>query len=151
MIGESKTIALRVPKALDRSLKPRFLKSRDRVSQGSLQSCRGAMMNLECIGQDIRFGLRSMRKSPSFTVICILSLALGIGVNTTIFTVVNAVLLHPLPVAEIARLVQLDTVDSKTQVTQAGATKLGMSYTNCEDYRRQNQVLAGLSCIWALY
>jgi len=105
------------------------------------------MMNLECIGQDIRFGLRSMRKSPSFTVICILSLALGIGANTTIFTVVNAVLLHPLPVAEISRLVQLDTVDSKTQVTQAGTTKLGMSYANCDDYRRQNQVLAGLSCI----
>jgi hypothetical protein len=105
------------------------------------------MMNLECIGQDIRFGLRSMRKSPGFTLICILSLALGIGANTTIFTVVNAVLLHPLPVAEISRLVQLDTVDSKTQVTQAGATKLGMSNANCEDYRRQNQVLAGLSCI----
>ena len=62
------------------------------------------MMSLEYIGQDIRFGLRSMRKSPSFTVICILSLALGIGANTTIFTVVNAVLLHPLPVAEISRL-----------------------------------------------
>jgi predicted permease len=105
------------------------------------------MMNLECVGQDIRFGLRSMRKSPSFTVICILSLALGIGANTTIFTVVNAVLLHPLPVAEISRLVQLDTVDSKTMVTQAGATKLGMSYANCEDYQRQSRVLAGLSCI----
>ena len=104
-------------------------------------------MNLECIGQDIRFGLRSMWKNPSFTVICTLSLALGIGANTTIFTVVNAVLLHPLPVAEISRLVQLDTVDSKTLVTQAGATKLGMSYANCEDYQRQSQMLNGLSCI----
>src|SRR5579864_6863795 len=104
------------------------------------------MMNFEWIGQDIRFGLRSMLRSPSFTVICILSLALGIGANTTIFTVINAVLLHPLPVAEISRLVQLDTVDSKTMVTQARATKMGMSYANCEDYRRQSQMFDGLSC-----
>jgi predicted permease len=104
------------------------------------------MMNFEWIGQDIRFGLRSMLRSPSFTVICILSLALGIGANTTIFTVINAVLLHPLPVAEISRLVQLDTVDSKTMVTQARATKMGMSYANCEDYQRQTQVFDGLSC-----
>ena len=104
------------------------------------------MMNFEWIGQDIRFGLRSMLRSPSFTVICILSLALGVGANTTIFTVINAVLLHPLPVAEISRLVQLDTVDSKTMVTQARATKMGMSYANCEDYQRQSQVFDGLSC-----
>jgi len=151
MGGPQAHVKLKTPRELDRPLKPPFLKSRDLVSLAGLQSCRGALMSLECIGQDIRFGLRSMRKSPSFTVICILSLALGIGANTTIFTVVNAILLHPLPVAEISRLVQLDTVDSKTQVTQAGATKLGMSFANCEDYKRQNQVLAGLSCISALY
>jgi len=104
-------------------------------------------MNLETLTQDVRFGWRSMRKSPSFTAICIVSLALGIGANTTIFTVVNAVLLSPLPVADISSLVQLDTVDSKTMVTQANTTKLGMSYANCEDYRRQNQVFTGLSCI----
>ena len=59
----------------------------------------------------------------------------------------NALLLNPLPVADISRLVQLDTIDSKTMVTQANATKLGMSYPNCQDYQRQNQVLTGLSCI----
>ena len=104
-------------------------------------------MNLESLSQDVRFGLRSMHKSPSFTAICIVSLALGIGANTTIFTVVNAVLLHPLPVADISSLVQLDTVDSKTMVTQANTTKLGMSYANFEDYQRQNQVFTSLSCI----
>jgi predicted permease len=104
-------------------------------------------MNMESFIQDIRFGLRSMRKSPAFSLICVLSLALGIGANTTIFTVVNAILLNPLPVSDISHLVQVDTVDSKTRVTQANATKLGMSYPNCQDYRRQNQVLTGLSCI----
>ena len=88
-----------------------------------------------------------MRKSPGFSLICILSLALGIGANTTIFTVVNAILLNPLPVSDISRLVEVDTIDAKTQVTQANATKMGMSYTNCDDYRRQNQVFSGLSCI----
>ena len=91
-------------------------------------------MNLESLSQDVHFGWRSMYKSPSFTIICIVSLALGIGANTTIFTVVNAVLLHPLPVTDISSLVQLDTVDSKTMVTQANTTKMGMSYANCEDY-----------------
>ena len=104
-------------------------------------------MNMESFAQDMRFGLRSMRKSPGFAVICVLSLALGIGANTTIFTVVNAILLNPLPVTDISSLVEIDTVDSKTKVTQANATKLGMSYTNCEDYQRQNQVFTGLSCI----
>ncbi len=104
-------------------------------------------MNTESLLQDIRFGLRSMRKSPGFSLICILSLALGIGANTTIFTVVNAILLNPLPVSDISRLVEVDTIDAKTQVTQANATKMGMSYTNCDDYRRQNQVFSGLSCI----
>src|SRR5690242_9215180 len=101
---------------------------------------------MQTLWQDIRYALRLLAKNPGFSAIAVLSLALGIGANTTIFTVVNAILLNPLPVKDSARLAQVDTIDSKTLVTAANATKLGMSYPNFQDYARENQVFAGLGC-----
>src|SRR6202162_2008679 len=95
---------------------------------------------LEVFMQDLRYGLRMLRKNPGFTAVAVLSLALGIGANTTIFTVVNAILLNALPVRELPRLVEMDTVDTKTLVTQARSEKLGMSFPNFQDYRRDNTV-----------
>ncbi len=101
---------------------------------------------MQTLWQDARYAIRMLIKNPGFSAIAILSLALGIGANTTIFTVVNAILFHPLPVKDISRLVEVDTVDTKTRVTNANVTKLGMSYPNCRDYAKENQVFSGLVC-----
>ncbi len=104
----------------------------------------------EDLGKDIRFGIRMLLKNRGFSAIAIISLALGFGLNTTIFTVVNAILLNPLPVRDVSRLVQLDTVDAKTKVTQQRFAKIGMSFPNFEDYRRQNEVFTDLAAWLAL-
>jgi len=93
---------------------------------------------------DLKFGLRMLGRNPGFTAVAVLTLALGIGANTAIFTIVNAILLNPLPVADSAHLVQLDTVDKKTMVALGSATRLGVSFPNYEDYQRQTDVFSGL-------
>ncbi len=100
---------------------------------------------MHTLWQDVKYGLRMLARNPGFAAVAILSLALGIGANTTIFTVVNAVLLNPLPVQDSSHLVELDTVDSKTAIGAPNATKLGMSYPNFHDYRDQSTAFSGLS------
>ena len=100
---------------------------------------------LDAFLQDMRTGARVLLKSPGFTVVAILSLALGIGANTAIFTIINAVFLHPLPVEEPSRLVELFTRDAKTVQSNANFQLTPTSLPNYEDFRDQNMVFTGLA------
>jgi putative ABC transport system permease protein len=84
------------------------------------EECRAArgVAWVEALVQDLRFGARVLRKSPLFTAIAVLTLALGIGANTVLFSVVNGVMLRPLPFAEQARLVMLWESDPEHGIEQ---------------------------------
>jgi len=100
---------------------------------------------LGAFGQDFRSGLRMLRQNPGFTIVAVLSLALGIGANTAIFTIINAVFLHPLPVEEPSKLVEVFTRDTKTVNTNALFQLTATSFPNYEDFRDQNTVFSGLA------
>ena len=93
----------------------------------------------------MKYGLRTLLRSPGFTIVAVLSLALGIGANTAIFTLTNAVFLNPLPVKDPARVIQLFTVDHATTTTVANFLRTPMSFLNYKDFRDQNNVFSGLA------
>jgi len=93
--------------------------------------------------QDLKYGARLLTKAPGFTVVAALSLALGIGANTTIFTLINAVLLNPLPVEDPSQLVSVWTTDERNQGGQLGFLQL--SPMNYKDLRDKNEVFTGLT------
>src|SRR5215472_15508415 len=72
---------------------------------------------LETLWQDLRYALRALRRSPAFAVVAVLSLALGIGANTTIYSVVHAVLLRSLPYPDASRLVRVEQPRTQGELT----------------------------------
>ena len=95
---------------------------------------------MEALWQDVRYGLRLLLKNPGFTAVAVLVSALGIGANTAIFSVVNAVLLRPLPYSHPERLVKVRSVDTKR-----GGSGSNLSFPNFADYRAQNTTLEAIS------
>ena len=96
---------------------------------------------MSTIWQDLRYGARMLWKSPVFTAVAVVALALGIGANTAIFSVVNALLLRPLPLAESERLVVLWSQSKKTGELSSS------SYPDFADFREQNRVFEGVATL----
>ena len=107
------------------------------------EECREArgVQFLEPLTQDVRFGLRMVRKSPGFAAVAVLTLAIGIGANTTIFSVINAVLFN-LPYPHPDRLVALDMA-KPNQVQQ----EFGVSLPDLQDWQQRNNVFEAMDGI----
>src|SRR5258706_8875208 len=90
--------------------------------------------------QDFRFALRQLRKNPGFTAVAVLTLALGIGANTAIFSIVNAVLLRPFPYQAPERLVIIQERDS-------AGNGFSPSYPNFVDWRAQNTAFDSIAAV----
>ena len=94
---------------------------------------------LDSLRRDLRFTFRSLRRKPGFTLIVVLSLALGIGANTAIFSVVDAILLRPLPIPHPQELITVDVAASR--LTQFGAA----SYLDLQDFRARSRAFESLA------
>jgi putative ABC transport system permease protein len=101
--------------------------------------------------EDIRYGLRVLRKAPGFTIVAVLTLALGIGANTAIFTLLDQAILRKLPVKEPNRLVLLRFTGRNNGYSHTRSdSSLYFSYPTYRDLRDQNSVLSGLvATAWA--
>ena len=89
--------------------------------------------------QDLRYGARRLLKTPAFTLIAVITLALGIGATSTLFSVVNGILLRPLPYQDSERLMLVSEVSSKR------GPMGGISFPNLLDWREQNHVFTGIA------
>jgi predicted permease len=107
------------------------------------EDCREArgVKRIESLVADLRYGLRSLRRSPGFTIVCVLTLALGIGANTAIFSMVNALLLHPYSFRNLDSLVRV----WEDRGIDEGYDARYIAPADAEDLRASNSVFDGLT------
>src|SRR5262245_49260496 len=115
------------------------------IGNSSIKHCSGkvsremwGVRSIETVIQDLRYGARMLLMHPGFTFTAVLTLALGIGVNTALFTVFDALMLKPLPVKDPDRLVSFGGVDRN------GGRRRLFSYLDYLDYRDRNTTLTEL-------
>jgi macrolide transport system ATP-binding/permease protein len=132
-----------VEEYLQQGLPPAEARRRARRDFGGVaqveEACRDARGPwLRDLSRDVRYGLRALRRSPAFAAIAIVSLAVGIGANTAIFSLVNSLLLRPRPLADPARIVELHT-GSRSEPYET------TSYPSYLEFRDRNEVFTGLA------
>ena len=123
---------------------------RARIEFGGIErakeECREArgMNFLESLAQDLRYGLRMLRQNPGFTVACVLAIALGVGINVGIFSVLNGAALRLLPIPRAEQLVSVSQIFHRRTVRNTHGETSMFSYSEYLDYREHNHVFSGL-------
>ena len=97
---------------------------------------------METLNQDIRYALRMLRKSPGFTAVVVITLALGIGANTALFSVVDAVLLRPLAYQQPGELVSV-----KADMPGINLTDAGVSQPELDDFQKRSGVFTQIYAV----
>jgi predicted permease len=95
--------------------------------------------------QDFRYGMRQLRRSPGFALTVVLTAALGIAATTVVFSLVNAVLLRPLPFPEPERLISLDTLGRMGETSNAAMARMATSYPNFFDWRTESKSFSSMA------
>jgi predicted permease len=98
---------------------------------------------MEDLWRDLRYAVRTMRKSPMFVLFVVLTLALGIGANTTVFTAINTLILNPLPVRNSSELAAVAAADVGSK--SKASAPLPISYADLKDYQAKNGVFSSLA------
>jgi predicted permease len=138
-------IDLLTEKKIGEGLKPEEARRAALIEVGGIEQVKERVRKvrtgrpLEDLSQDLRYALRGLRKHRGFTVVAVITLALGIGANTAIFTVINTVLLRPLPYERPDQLVVLMETISERPV--------GVSYPNFVDWRNQSTSLENVAAV----
>jgi predicted permease len=139
-------LQMQIDDNLRRGMTPAEARRAALIVSGGIESAKEAyrdrlgLPGLENLLQDVRYALRTLRKSPGFTLTALLTLTVGIGANTAIFSAIHAVLLRPLPYRDPGRLVMVWTDDPKHDIHQEG-----VSYPNFEDWRRMNRTFEDMA------
>ncbi len=125
-------------------LRAEFSRTRHEAKHASVPAGDAKTGNfVEDVARDLLYACRTMRKSPVFVLFVVLTLALGIGANTTVFTLINTLILNPLPVPHSSELIALGTL--KTGSTSKSSAPLPISYADLKDYRARNRVFRSLA------
>lgn len=131
---------------LERGLNQEEAVRQARIKFGSRQRVReeiwtsNSMMLFEKLRRDLSYAVRTLLRSPGYTILAVITLALGIGANTAIFTVINGVLLRPLPYSDPGRIMHLEQT-----AIRVGRDRIGFSVQEVQDYRQQAQSFSDLA------